>query len=133
MIIFGVNYIFQGRFRVISHRFQIRGIIYRIWMIAILREREVPPAGRGGGGDSIGVSIFEQSAQDPPVQELAVPMEEFQMPTGLGVPLGTIPEVEDDAGGAFTEKSWAFGDFVFDQYERTPTASVTATSSIVCH
>lgn len=90
-------------------------------------EREVPPA-EGGGDGGGAVPIFMQLAQDPLAQEQRMPM-------GLGMPLGTIPKVEEEAGDAFTERSLVPSDFGlgfgYDQFGRTPAADVTTPSSEV--
>ena len=82
--------------------------------------REAPLAGGCDGpeGGDVGgaASIFEQSAQGPPVEEHVVPPEEpqtparqvsegLQMPIGLEIPLGTIPKVEEEVEGDFMDWS----------------------------
>lgn len=62
-------------------------------------------------------------------------MKEQQVPIGPRFPLGTIPEVEEEAGDVFTEKSWEPSNFDlsfgYDQFGQTPLAGVTTPSSEV--
>lgn len=108
--------------------------------------REVPPVGGGdgrdggSGGDSGGeVPIPEQPTKDLPVHEQSVPEglqtsvgltnEGLQRPVSPKIPLGTILEMNDEAGGDFTERSWVSANFVYDGFGRTPPVVITTPSS----
>lgn len=56
--------------------------------------------------------------------------KELQRPVELEISLGTIPEVEREAGDTFTKRSWASIDFVYDQFGRTLPVVVTTPSSV---
>ena len=61
------------------------------------------------------------------------PTEGGQVPMGPEISLGTIPEVEEEAGGAFIERSWGTVDFTSDpaQYGTYSSWGVTIPSSVV--
>lgn len=100
--------------------------------------QEVPlTSDKDGGGGGGGVDSAP-TARDPPMFEQPIPgglqasmeptTEGLQRPVKPLVLLGVTPEVEGEAGGIFSERSWATANFVYDEFGRTPPIAAASPS-----